>query len=239
MPAAAPVLRLSEHGAYRRFWLPATSPASAPRSRALAVRVLVVEHLHGGATQVGILNAARWVPYLSAGRARRRRELPRLGPAAPAAAGRGAAAPPPVADRGRHRRGRGPALGVRAPAPPPVRTGHARLVPLLGGDGRDRRAVRAGEPAPHHVRPRLALAAAGLGGLAGSLAAVRLGRRFGAGRVVVVCHALAGVARLVAALASASGLGWVVLGAGQLVLGLGRQPTGRGSATEWPGPWSC
>jgi len=67
----------------------------------------------------------------------------------------------------------------------------------------------------------VALAAAGLGGLAGSLAAVRLGRRFGAARVVVVCHALAGVARLVAALASASGLGWVVSGAGQLVLGLG------------------
>jgi MFS-type transporter involved in bile tolerance (Atg22 family) len=35
----------------------------------------------------------------------------------------------------------------------------------------------------------LALAAAGIGGLLGSLAAVRLGRRFGTGRVVIACHA--------------------------------------------------
>lgn len=66
----------------------------------------------------------------------------------------------------------------------------------------------------------LVLAVAGGGGLLGSLAAVRLGRRFGTGRVVVSCRALTGVAWAVVALSAAGGWGWVVFGAGQLLFGL-------------------
>jgi len=330
VPAAAPVLRLSEHGAYRRFWLPATVSGFGTAVTTLAVRVLVVERLHGGATQVGILNAARWVPYLLVGvfvgvlvdRSRRRPLLvaadlgraalllavptlsaadlltlpvlallmagfgllspngdaaaratvPRLVPA-PLLAGANARLDQSDAVA----QTSGPALagGIvtlvgaplavlvdavsylasglllrRLPVEEPPR--HRPVADRVGTDATEGLRWGYGHP---QLRPfalvmhgwflcsaatgaivvpyaleslrlstfglGVALAAAGLGGLAGSLAAVRLGRRSGAARVVVVCHALAGVAWLVAALASASGLGWVVFGAGQLVLGLG------------------
>ncbi|MFC8191233.1 MFS transporter [Cellulomonas sp. NPDC057328] len=78
----------------------------------------------------------------------------------------------------------------------------------------------------------LALAAAGLGALAGASAAVRLGDRFGAGRVVLAARVATGVAWSVmasAALAVAPGAGepwgggpaWALFTAGQLLLGLG------------------
>ena len=50
----------------------------------------------------------------------------------------------------------------------------------------------------------LALAAAGVGGLLGSLAAVRLGMRFGAGRVVIACRAATALAWVLAALSTDS-----------------------------------
>lgn len=66
----------------------------------------------------------------------------------------------------------------------------------------------------------LALAAGGVGGLAGSLAATRLGARYGSGRVVIACRALTAGAWALVALSTASWSGWVLLGAGQLLLGL-------------------
>ena len=67
----------------------------------------------------------------------------------------------------------------------------------------------------------LALALAGLGALVGSLAAVWLGARFGAGRVVIACRVADAVAWALIAWSADSGSGWVLFGAGQLVFGLG------------------
>jgi hypothetical protein len=66
----------------------------------------------------------------------------------------------------------------------------------------------------------LALAAAGVGGLLGSLAAVRLGMRFGAGRVVIARRAATALAWALAALSADSAAGWLLIGAGQFLLGL-------------------
>lgn len=67
----------------------------------------------------------------------------------------------------------------------------------------------------------LALSAAGVGGLAGSLAATRLGTRFGVGRVVIACWATEGVAYMLLALSGAHGSRWLLFGGGQLLFGLG------------------
>ena len=67
----------------------------------------------------------------------------------------------------------------------------------------------------------LALSVAGVGGLAGSLAATGLGARFGAGRVVLACWAAEGVAYVLLALSAAHWSGWLLFGAGQLLFGLG------------------
>jgi len=66
----------------------------------------------------------------------------------------------------------------------------------------------------------LALSAAGVGGLLGSLAATRLGARFGAGRVVIACWAAQGVAYVLLALTAADWSGWLLFGVGQLLFGL-------------------
>ncbi len=67
----------------------------------------------------------------------------------------------------------------------------------------------------------LALAAAGVGALVGSSAAVRLGARFGAGWVVIAAWVSTAVAWAGMALAADSAAGWALFGAGQLLLGLG------------------
>jgi len=67
----------------------------------------------------------------------------------------------------------------------------------------------------------LAFALAGVGALAGSLAAVRLGMRFGAGRVVIACNATTALAWALIALSGGGWPGWALFGAGQLVFGLG------------------
>lgn len=64
------------------------------------------------------------------------------------------------------------------------------------------------------------LAVVGLGGLMGSLVAVPLGSRFGAGRVIIACRSGTGLAWAFVALSTSQGLGWVMFGAGQLLLGL-------------------
>jgi MFS family permease len=66
----------------------------------------------------------------------------------------------------------------------------------------------------------LALSTAGIGGLVGSLAATRLGTRFGAGRVVIACRAFTAASFALIALSTAHWSGWLVFGAGQLLLGL-------------------
>ncbi len=66
----------------------------------------------------------------------------------------------------------------------------------------------------------LALAMAGLGGLVGALFAVRLGRRYGAGRVVVASRLVTALAWALIALSPTGPLGWSLFALGQLVLGL-------------------
>lgn len=66
----------------------------------------------------------------------------------------------------------------------------------------------------------LALSAGGIGGLVGSVAATRLGTRFGAGRVVIVCRAFTAASFALMALSTAHWSGWLLFGAGQLLLGL-------------------
>lgn len=66
----------------------------------------------------------------------------------------------------------------------------------------------------------VALAVGGVGGLLGALAATRLGVRFGAGRVAIVCMIGNGLAVAVLALSSSHWLGWVLFGAGEVLLGL-------------------
>jgi len=77
----------------------------------------------------------------------------------------------------------------------------------------------------------LAFTAAGLGALAGATVAVRLGRRWGAGRVIVATQAGTGLAWAVMAIAPSvvpaaaggpwgGGVAWVVFAVGQLFLGL-------------------
>jgi MFS family permease len=66
----------------------------------------------------------------------------------------------------------------------------------------------------------LALSAAGVGGLAGSLLAIRLGERFGVGRVMIGCQVLTGAAFAIMAVALAGWTAWLCLGIGQFTLGL-------------------
>jgi MFS family permease len=66
----------------------------------------------------------------------------------------------------------------------------------------------------------VALSVAGVGALVGSLAATRLGARFGCGRVVVTCRVTTAVSWALMALSHHHLSGWIMLGAGQLLLGL-------------------
>lgn len=66
----------------------------------------------------------------------------------------------------------------------------------------------------------IALAAGGVGGLLGALVATRLGRHFGAGRVVIACHAVMAIAVAAVALSTDHWTGWILFGAGELVQGL-------------------
>jgi MFS family permease len=67
----------------------------------------------------------------------------------------------------------------------------------------------------------LALAMAGVGALVGALFAVRLGTRYGAGWTIIGCRALNAIGLAVVALSPTQGAaGWLVFGAGQLIIGL-------------------
>ena len=66
----------------------------------------------------------------------------------------------------------------------------------------------------------LALSAAGVGGLVGSLMSARLGARFGAGRVVIASRLLPPIAYALLALATPDWIGVALVGASRLLFGL-------------------
>ena len=59
-------MEVDERG-LRRFWVASTVSAFGTYITTVALQVLVVDDLGGSATDVGLLNAARWVPYLLVG----------------------------------------------------------------------------------------------------------------------------------------------------------------------------
>jgi len=52
---------------FRRFWVASTVSAFGTYVTTVALQVLVVDDLGGSATDVGLVNAARWAPYLLVG----------------------------------------------------------------------------------------------------------------------------------------------------------------------------
>ncbi|WP_188037818.1 MFS transporter, partial [Actinotalea sp. JY-7885] len=64
-PAGAASLRSAT--GFGRLWTAATASAFGSYVTVLAVQVLVVEVLDGDAVDVGLVNAARWLPYLLVG----------------------------------------------------------------------------------------------------------------------------------------------------------------------------
>jgi len=52
---------------FRRFWVASTASAFGTYVTTVALQVLVVNDLGGSATDVGLVNAARWAPYLLVG----------------------------------------------------------------------------------------------------------------------------------------------------------------------------
>jgi MFS family permease len=57
-------MRLRTHPGFRLFWTASTVSGFGSQVTTLAVQVLVVTTLAGSAADVGLVNAARWVPYL-------------------------------------------------------------------------------------------------------------------------------------------------------------------------------
>jgi MFS family permease len=55
---------LRDCAGFRPFWAAATVSSFGTYVTTLAIQVLVVLTLHGGAAQVGLVSAARWLPYL-------------------------------------------------------------------------------------------------------------------------------------------------------------------------------
>ncbi|WP_207954589.1 MFS transporter [Saccharopolyspora elongata] len=56
--------RLVDLAGYRRFWAASTTSIFGTHITGLAVQILAVVTLHATATELGLLNAARWIPYL-------------------------------------------------------------------------------------------------------------------------------------------------------------------------------
>jgi MFS family permease len=52
---------------YGRFWAASTVSSLGPPVTAFALQILALETLHASTTQLGLLNAARWAPYLVLG----------------------------------------------------------------------------------------------------------------------------------------------------------------------------
>ncbi len=91
--------------------------------------------------------------------------------------------------------------------------------------------VQLGSPALDSLALGIAGSVAGLGALVGSSVALRLGRRFGTGTVVVACHTVMPVAYVLFAVAPARVAGCVLIGLGQLLVGVSmgaENPNGMG-----------
>lgn len=63
-PAEAGTPRLVDFPGFVKLWVATTVSDFGTPVTALAVQVLVVVSLHASATEVGVINASRWVPYL-------------------------------------------------------------------------------------------------------------------------------------------------------------------------------
>jgi MFS family permease len=321
--------RLRDHRAFALFWTAETVSGFGTYVTTLALQVLVVVRLHGSAAEVGVVSAARWLPYLALGllagvmvdRARRHPALvatdagcaallvaipllaltnrlsvgalaglmlgfgtltlvndaasqsyvPRLVPrslltkanarldqsdavaqtSGPALAGGLIAvlgAPVAVlADAASYLASALLLLSARVDEPPSRRMSlrgsradaveglrwvyrHRTLTPhAIGTHAWFLFNAAAGAALPVFALRELALGAlgfgvllalAGVGALAGSSAAVRLGARYGAGRVVIAGHAAIALAWAAVAVSPHGTEGWFSFGAGQLVLGV-------------------
>jgi len=58
------VARLRDCPGYLGLWTASTVSEFGTYVTTLAIQVLVVLNLHGGAADVGLVNASRWLPYL-------------------------------------------------------------------------------------------------------------------------------------------------------------------------------
>jgi predicted MFS family arabinose efflux permease len=58
---------LGDNPGFRRFWVASTVSGFGTSVTTLALQVLIVVTLHGSATDVGLVSAARWLPYLLLG----------------------------------------------------------------------------------------------------------------------------------------------------------------------------
>ena len=56
-------MKLRQYPGYVRFWAASTASAFGTYITTIAINVIVVLTLHGGAGSVGLVNAARWLPY--------------------------------------------------------------------------------------------------------------------------------------------------------------------------------
>lgn len=56
-------MKLRQYPAYVRFWAASTASDFGTYITTIAINVIVVLTLHGGAGSVGLVNAARWLPY--------------------------------------------------------------------------------------------------------------------------------------------------------------------------------
>lgn len=59
--------RLADLPGYRRFWIASTASAFGTPVTAFAIQILTLETLHASTTQLGLVSAARWTPYLLLG----------------------------------------------------------------------------------------------------------------------------------------------------------------------------
>jgi MFS family permease len=63
----AGVTRLGDLPGYRRFWAASTASSFGTPVTAFAIQILTLETLHASTTELGLVSAARWTPYLVLG----------------------------------------------------------------------------------------------------------------------------------------------------------------------------
>ncbi len=56
--------RLRDHPGFRRYWAASTVSGFGSYVTGFAIQVLIVKTMHGDSTDVGLVNSARWLPYL-------------------------------------------------------------------------------------------------------------------------------------------------------------------------------